>query len=54
MGWCVNCHRQTEVNFKGNDYYKTWDTYHADLKNGDMDKVTVEDVGGLECQKCHY
>lgn len=54
MGWCVNCHRQTEVNFKGNDYYKTWDKYHADLKNGDMDKVTVEDIGGLECQKCHY
>jgi cytochrome c2 len=54
MGWCVNCHRQTEVNFKGNDYYKTWDKYHADLKNGDMEKVTVEDIGGLECQKCHY
>jgi hypothetical protein len=54
MGWCVNCHRQTEVNFKGNDYYKTWDKYHADLKSGDMDKVTVEDIGGLECQKCHY
>ena len=32
MGWCVNCHRQTEVNFKGNDYYKTWDKYHADLE----------------------
>ena len=54
MGWCVNCHRQTEVNFKGNDYYKTWDKYHADLESGDMDKVTVEDIGGLECQKCHY
>lgn len=53
MGWCVNCHRQTEVKFN-NDYYKTWDKYHADLESGDMEKVTVGDVGGLECQKCHY
>lgn len=54
MGWCVNCHRQTEVNFQGNDYYKVYDKYHEDLKEGKMDKVTVEDIGGLECQKCHY
>ena len=22
MGWCINCHRESEVNSKGNDYYK--------------------------------
>ena len=54
MGWCVNCHRQTEVQFANNDYYKIYDKYHDDLKAGKMDKVTVEDIGGLECQKCHY
>jgi len=54
MGWCVNCHRQTEVKFAENDYYKSYDLYHNDLKSGKMDKVTVEDIGGLECQKCHY
>ncbi len=54
MGWCVNCHRQTEVKFAENDYYKAYDKYHEDLKKGDMEKVTVEDIGGLECQKCHY
>lgn len=54
MGWCINCHRQTEVKFNENDYYQAYDKYHEDLKSGKMDKVTVEDIGGLECQKCHY
>lgn len=54
MGWCINCHRQTEVNFASNDYYQSYELYHKELKNGERDAVTVEDVGGLECQKCHY
>lgn len=54
MGWCINCHRETEVNFEGNDYYKDYAKYHDQLKNGEINKVTVEDIGGLECQKCHY
>ena len=54
MGWCINCHRQTDVQFKDNEYYKSYSKYHEDLKSGDMDKVTVADIGGLECQKCHY
>lgn len=54
MGWCVNCHRETEVKFKDNDYYKTYQTYHNELKAGTRTKVTVADIGGLECQKCHY
>jgi hypothetical protein len=31
-----------------------YEKYHEDLKSGAMDKVTVEDIGGTECQKCHY
>lgn len=54
MGWCINCHRQTEVQFKDNEYYQAYEQYHEDLKSGKIDKVTVEDIGGLECQKCHY
>ncbi len=54
MGWCINCHRQTEVKFADNEYYKSYERYHKELANGERDKVTVEDVGGLECQKCHY
>jgi len=54
MGWCVNCHRQTEVQFTNNDYYKSYEKYHEELKSGEREKVTVEDIGGLGCQKCHY
>lgn len=54
MGWCVSCHRETEVQFTGNAYYNAYEKYHKALKEGKMEKVTVEDIGGLECQKCHY
>jgi cytochrome c2 len=53
MGWCVNCHRQTEVQF-GNNYYSTYEKLHEQLKNKTIDKVTVEKIGGTECAKCHY
>jgi mono/diheme cytochrome c family protein len=57
MGWCVNCHRQTKVQFKDNGFYSIYEKFHADLKSGKMDSVkgvTVEKIGGTECQKCHY
>jgi cytochrome c553 len=60
MGWCVNCHRTTKVNFsdstgtKGNQFYSIYEKYHNEIKNGLRDSVTVSDIGGIECQKCHY
>jgi cytochrome c2 len=86
MGWCVNCHRQTKVDFnydstKGNQFYSIYESFHDRLKTEElaavtnnktltpearkfkidsimalktMDSVTVKDIGGLECQKCHY
>jgi mono/diheme cytochrome c family protein len=54
MGWCVNCHRQTNVQFENNDYYSIYQKYHNELKAGKRTGVTVEEIGGLECQKCHY
>ena len=54
MGWCINCHRQTEVQFAGNEYYQAYENYHEQIQEGSRKAVTVEDIGGLECQKCHY
>ena len=59
MGWCINCHRDTKVDFnydstKGNKFYSIYEKFHNDIKTGKMDSVTVKDIGGLECQKCHY
>ena len=52
MGWCINCHRETNVDLKGNDYYAK---IHDQLatKYG-VEKVTIAQLGGLECGKCHY
>ena len=54
MGWCINCHRETKVQFKDNGFYSIYEKFHNDIKNGKMDSVTVEKIGGTECQKCHY
>ena len=54
MGWCVNCHRETKVDFKNNNYYSIFEKYHQEIKEGKRDGVTEAEVGGLECQKCHY
>jgi cytochrome c2 len=63
MGWCVNCHRETGVNYKvdpksgkasGNMYYQQYEKLHHELKNSKKEKITVENIGGTECQKCHY
>lgn len=54
MGWCISCHRQESVNFANNDYYNIYEKFHEDLKAGKISTVTVEDIGGTDCQKCHY
>ncbi|WP_010137011.1 c-type cytochrome [Ochrovirga pacifica] len=52
MGWCIDCHKETEVNIEGNGYYKK---IHEQLseKYG-VEKVTIAQLGGKECGKCHY
>ncbi len=52
MGWCIECHRETSVDLKGNDYYAKIHAQLAD-KYG-VEKVTIAQIGGLECGKCHY
>jgi mono/diheme cytochrome c family protein len=52
MKWCINCHRETEVNHKDNPYYDKLIAAHDKLKKGE--KVTAAVLGGLECSKCHY
>ena len=60
MGWCINCHRQTKVDFfnnadsTGNKFYSIYEKFHRDLADHKLDSVTVETIGGTECQKCHY
>jgi len=51
MGWCINCHRETDVNTKGNAYYDNLVELHSEQSK---EAMKVEDIGGLECAKCHY
>ena len=52
MGWCINCHRETVVKAEGNAYYdKLLEAHKGATGKKDM---KVEDIGGLECGKCHY
>ena len=74
MGWCINCHRQTKVDFykvdtsgkaTGNKFYSVYDKFLTpdtvwdagkikEIHKAKLDSVTVMNIGGLECQKCHY
>jgi len=59
MGWCIDCHRKTEVQFTENAYYENlYEEYHDKLNSDDKKYkdffVSVEKIGGTECQKCHY
>ncbi len=52
MGWCIDCHKETNVDIKGNDYYEK---IHKELsKKYGVERVTAADMGGKECGKCHY
>lgn len=51
MGWCIDCHRKTEVNTKDNKYYDKLVQLHA---SESKEALKVADIGGLECSKCHY
>jgi cytochrome c553 len=54
MGWCVNCHRETKVQFAENPYYDTFIKLHEDLRTGKIDSITAEQIGANDCMKCHY
>jgi cytochrome c551/c552 len=55
MGWCIDCHRKTEVDYKDNKYYEELHKQFVnDPKYKKGDKFTIGSIGGLECSKCHY
>jgi hypothetical protein len=59
MGWCIECHNTKEIDLTSSGYYE--DIHErlktrADVNNKifEDDKVTVKELGGWECAKCHY
>lgn len=52
MGWCISCHRTTNVKVEGNEYYTA---IHEELsKKYGVEELTAAMMGGIECGKCHY
>ena len=62
MGWCIECHGKVGISITGNDVDPYYEEIHrrltkrADIykKYLDDEKVTVSELGGWECSKCHY
>jgi len=54
MGWCLDCHRTKFVNMDNKFYDNLYEQYHKELKEGLREGVTVEEIGGTDCMKCHY
>ncbi len=60
MGWCLDCHNTTQVDLNKNAYYeevhqRLVDHGEEELKKYLEDgKITVRELGGYECSKCHY
>ncbi|MDF3029348.1 MAG: cytochrome c class [Fluviicola sp.] len=64
MGWCIECHAEKEISSgsldsKGSNYYN--EIHNRLLKDKKLynkfledKKVTVKELGGWECAKCHY
>lgn len=53
MGWCVECHRTKEIQIS-NKFYDQYTELQERLSSGDLKRATVMEIGGDECQKCHY
>lgn len=54
MGWCLNCHRTKKVNYEDNKFYSQYKELAGKIRNGTLDSITVDMIGGRECMKCHY
>ncbi len=54
MGWCLDCHRKKQVDFDNKYYSNQFKKYHEEIASGHRKGVTVAEIGGQDCAKCHY
>lgn len=62
MGWCIECHSKSEIDIQSDDASGYYTEIHKRLKNDkktyqkylEDDMVSVAELGGWECAKCHY
>jgi len=54
MGWCLDCHRENFVDIDNKYFGDKYKKYHEEIANGLRKGVTVSEIGGEDCAKCHY
>lgn len=62
MGWCIECHNKASIDLASSEYYEEMhDRMKDDVRGNEElrriledDKITVKEMGGWECAKCHY
>ena len=54
MGFCLDCHRKTKVDFTNAYYNGMFEQIHKEFAEGKRDSVTAAELGANECAKCHY
>jgi mono/diheme cytochrome c family protein len=62
MGWCIECHNKASVDLASSGYYEEIHNRMKESIRGNEelrkylgdDNVTVKELGGWECSKCHY
>lgn len=54
MGWCLQCHRDTKVDFTNKYYDGMFEEVHKGFTERTRDSIMVADLGANECSKCHY
>ncbi len=62
MGWCVECHNKAEIDLTEGGYYEEMHSRMTNSERGKVelerisadDHISVKELGGWECAKCHY
>ena len=65
MGWCIECHNKAGIDVMNSEngyYQEIHDRLIASKELGQRDlkkyledqTITVKELGGWECSKCHY
>lgn len=62
MGWCIDCHGETGIDLNSSEYYEEMHQRFVNDERGkeflkkylEDGQVSVKEMGGWECSKCHY
>jgi hypothetical protein len=54
MKWCLDCHAESYLRLDENNYYNNYQILYFRHDGLGSDSVSMKQIGGWECMKCHY